>query len=41
MVAELVITTEARQDLTEAYGWYESYKTGLGEEFLSCFEDAE
>ena len=38
MAAELVIAPEAEQDIAEAYGWYESRRIGLGEEFLSCVE---
>lgn len=35
---EVRFTHEARDDLSEAYAWYESRRTGLGEEFLTCFE---
>ena len=38
MAAELVIAPEAVQDIDEAYGWYESQRSGLGEEFLGCVE---
>jgi plasmid stabilization system protein ParE len=38
MLAELIITREARQDMAEAYDWYELNRTGLGEEFLYCVE---
>ena len=38
MAAELVIAPDAAQDLDEAYGWYESHRVGLGEEFLSCVD---
>ncbi|NQT40034.1 MAG: type II toxin-antitoxin system RelE/ParE family toxin [Planctomycetes bacterium] len=38
MVAELIIALEAEQDIAEAYGWYESYRSGLGEEFLRCVD---
>jgi len=38
MIVELIITTEARHDLAEAYDWYESRRIGLGEEFLYCVE---
>jgi len=34
MAVELVIASEAAQDIDEAYGWYEGRRTGLGEEFL-------
>jgi plasmid stabilization system protein ParE len=29
---------EAREDIREAYQWYEAKRTGLGEEFLLCVE---
>jgi plasmid stabilization system protein ParE len=35
MAAELIVATEAEQDIAEAYGWYEDKRLGLGEEFLS------
>lgn len=38
MAAELVVDPDAEQDLAEAYGWYESRRAGLGEEFLSCVD---
>ena len=38
MVAELVMALEAEHDLAEAYAWYEGWRTGLGEEFLSCVD---
>jgi hypothetical protein len=38
MVAELILAPEAAQDIAEAYAWYEGYRVGLGEEFLSCVE---
>ncbi len=38
MAAELIIAAEAERDIAEAYAWYESRRTGLGEEFLSCVE---
>jgi plasmid stabilization system protein ParE len=38
MAANLIIAPEAEQDLTEAYGWYEARRAGLGEEFLSCVD---
>ena len=38
MAAELVVTPEAELDIAEAYGWYESRRTGLGEEFLSTVD---
>ena len=38
MAAKLVFTSEAEQDITEAYRWYEDRRAGLGEDFLSCVE---
>jgi len=38
MTAELIIAPEAERDLAEAYGWYESRRVGLGEEYLSCVD---
>jgi len=38
MAARLIIVPEAARDIDEAYGWYESQRVGLGEEFLSCVE---
>jgi hypothetical protein len=35
MAADLIVATEAEQDIAEAYGWYENKRLGLGEEFLS------
>jgi plasmid stabilization system protein ParE len=35
MAAELIVTPDAEQDLTQAYEWYESQRVGLGEEFLT------
>ena len=36
MAAELIIAPEAEFDISDAYGWYEERRIGLGEEFLSC-----
>ena len=36
MVAELITAPEAAEDIIAAYGWYESRRIGLGEEFLNC-----
>jgi hypothetical protein len=33
MAADLIIAPEAEADLTEAYGWYENQRVGLGEAF--------
>jgi plasmid stabilization system protein ParE len=38
MAAKLIIAPEAVQDIEEAYGWYESQRAGLGEEFLTCVD---
>jgi hypothetical protein len=38
MAAELITTQEAREDIAEAYAWYESRRAGLGEEFLGCVD---
>lgn len=38
MAAELVVAPEAELDVAEAYGWYESRRAGLGEEFLSTVD---
>lgn len=34
MAVKLVFAPEAEQDLTEAYGWYEQQRLGLGEDFF-------
>ena len=38
MAVELIVASEAEQDLVEAYAWYENRKIGLGEEFLGCVD---
>jgi len=42
MVDNFILAPEVKQDLSDAYRWYESQRTGLGEDFLSrielCFE---
>ncbi len=38
MSAELIFAPEAELDISEAYGWYEERRAGLGEEFLSCVD---
>lgn len=38
MAARLVLAPEAELDIAEAYGWYESRRSGLGEEFLSSVD---
>jgi toxin ParE1/3/4 len=35
-----LIRAEAEADLTEAHGWYEERRQGLGADFLLCFEEA-
>jgi toxin ParE1/3/4 len=35
-----LIRPEAEADLDEAYRWYERQRTGLGADFLLCFEEA-
>jgi hypothetical protein len=36
---ELSILAGARDDLDEAYHWYESKEIGLGDRFLNCVQD--
>lgn len=38
MTAELILSPETEQDLAEAYDWYEAFRVGLGEEFLSSVD---
>lgn len=38
MARKLIVAPEAEVDIAEAYGWYETRRTGLGEEFLSSVE---
>ena len=38
MAAELILAPEAEQDISEAYGWYENRRYGLGEDFLGCVD---
>jgi hypothetical protein len=38
MAADFIIAPEVELDISEAYGWYEGYRLGLGEEFLSCVD---
>lgn len=35
----LVFRPEVREELDEAYSWYESQKLGLGDEFLDCVDE--
>ncbi len=39
MKYKLLVKAEAIQDMTEAFDWYESEKTGLGLEFLNEVEE--
>ena len=38
MAAELIVAPEAEQDVADAYGWYESQRQGLGEDFLTSVD---
>lgn len=38
MAAEFILTPETRQDLADAYAWYEERRTGLGEDFLGAVD---
>ncbi len=38
MAGELVIAPEVVEDLAEASAWYESRRTGLREELLTCVD---
>ena len=38
MAARLVLTPEVKQEIAEVYAWYQSQRTGLGEEFLRSVE---
>jgi toxin ParE1/3/4 len=35
-----LIQPDAEADLNEAYHWYERQRSGLGADFLLCFEDS-
>ncbi|MEL4895255.1 hypothetical protein [Crocosphaera sp. Alani8] len=35
----LVFRPEIREELDEAYNWYEKQKVGLGDEFIDCIDD--
>ncbi|MEQ9234816.1 type II toxin-antitoxin system RelE/ParE family toxin [Coleofasciculus sp. E2-BRE-01] len=35
----LVFRPEVREELNDAYRWYESQKRGLGDEFLDCVDE--
>jgi len=38
MAAELIMASEAEQDISQAYGWYERRRRGLGDDFLSSVD---
>jgi len=38
VVKNLIILSEAEQDVTEGYVWHETQELGLGEEFLRCVD---
>ncbi len=40
MANELIFTPEARNDIADAYQWYEEQSLGLGMDFLRCLEVA-
>ena len=35
----LVFRPQVRNELNEAYDWYESQQSGLGDEFLECIDE--
>ncbi|UUO16458.1 MULTISPECIES: hypothetical protein [Aphanizomenonaceae] len=35
----LVFRPEVREELNDAYNWYQSQQTGLGDEFLDCVDN--
>ncbi|MGB3491129.1 MAG: type II toxin-antitoxin system RelE/ParE family toxin [Elainellaceae cyanobacterium] len=35
----LVFRPEVRDDLSDAYDWYESQRLGLGDEFIDCVDE--
>ncbi len=35
----LVFRPEVREEVDEAYTWYESQQLGLGDEFLDCIDE--
>jgi toxin ParE1/3/4 len=40
MAGDVIFAPEADLDISEAYGWYEQRRPGLGEEFLTSVEAA-
>lgn len=38
MKRQVIVTPEAEQDMTEAFGWYEDRITGLGHAFLQSMD---
>ena len=35
----LIFRPEVREELNEAYNWYESQQTGLGDDFIECVDE--
>jgi plasmid stabilization system protein ParE len=35
----LVFRPEVREELNEAYNWYENQRSGLGDDFLDCIDE--
>lgn len=35
----LIFRSEAREELDEAYNWYEDQQPGLGDDFLDCVDE--
>ena len=35
----LVFRPEVREEINQAYSWYENQKSGLGDEFLDCVDE--
>lgn len=40
MAYNIFFSDQAKQDIQNAYNWYEEQQTGLGERFFSCVEEA-
>ena len=40
MTLPVVVRLEAQAELVEAWGWYETQRSGLGDELLGCLEAA-
>ncbi len=41
MIERVIHSPEAKDDLRQAYRWYENREPGLGEELLCCIEECE